>query len=128
MYDIFVKTHFSSGHYLRDYPGSCEHPHGHNWKVTVTVRAQELDPVGMGIDFKLLKSHVNEVMDHIDHKNLNELEEFSTINPSSENIARFIYEQLQEPLNHERYRLFSVTVYETDSSGLTYYGSRPDTP
>lgn len=126
MYDIFVKTHFSSGHYLRDYPGSCEHPHGHNWRVTVTVRAHELDPIGMGIDFKLLKTHVNQVMDHIDHKNLNEMEEFSTINPSSENIARFIYEQLQKPLNHQRYRLYSVTVYETDSSGLTYYGPEPE--
>jgi 6-pyruvoyltetrahydropterin/6-carboxytetrahydropterin synthase len=125
MYDIFVKTHFSSGHYLRDYPGSCEHPHGHNWRVTVTVRAHELDPIGMGIDFKLLKTHVNQVMDQIDHKNLNDMEEFSTINPSSENIARFIYEQLQKPLDHQRYRLFSVTVYETDNSGLTYYGPEP---
>ena len=122
MYDIFVKTHFSSGHYLRDYPGSCENPHGHNWKVTVTVRAHELDNVGMGIDFKLLKSHVNKVMDYIDHKNLNEMEEFSIVNPSSENIARFIFEQLEEPLRHERYHLYSVTVYETDTSGLTYYG------
>ena len=125
MSDIFVKTHFSSGHYLRDYPGSCEQPHGHNWNVTVTVRASQLDSLGMGIDFKQLKTHVNRVMDHIDHKNLNEMEEFSVLNPSSENIARFIYEQLQEPLEHERYRLFSVTVYETESSGLTYYG--PDT-
>ncbi|MEE4164749.1 MAG: 6-carboxytetrahydropterin synthase QueD [Desulfocapsaceae bacterium] len=125
MYDIFVKTHFSSGHYLRDYPGSCEQPHGHNWNVTVTVRAAQLDSLGMGIDFKLLKTHVNQVMDHIDHKNLNEMEEFSELNPSSENIARFIYEQLQEPLNHERYRLFSVTVYETERSGLTYYGPNP---
>jgi 6-pyruvoyltetrahydropterin/6-carboxytetrahydropterin synthase len=125
MYDIFVKTHFSSGHYLRDYPGSCEHPHGHNWRVTVTVRAHELDPIGMGIDFKLLKTHVSQVMDQIDHKNLNDMEEFSTINPSSENIARFIYEQLQKPLDHQRYRLFSVTVYETDNSGLTYYGPEP---
>ncbi len=125
MYDIFVKTHFSSGHYLRDYPGSCEQPHGHNWNVTVTVRANQLDSLGMGIDFKQLKTHVNAVIDHIDHKNLNEMEEFSALNPSSENIARFIYEQLQQPLDHERYRLFSVTVYETESSGLTYYG--PDT-
>lgn len=126
MYDIFVKTHFSSGHYLRDYPGSCENPHGHNWKVTVTVRAHELDSVGMGIDFKLLKTHVNKVMDHIDHKNLNDMKEFSELNPSSENIARFIFEQLQEPLNHKRYRLFSVTVYETDTSGLTYYGQQTE--
>ena len=71
MYDIFVNTHFSSGHHLRDYPGSCEVPHGHNWKVTVTVRAHELDQVGMGIDFKVLKKHVYEVIDELDHRNLN---------------------------------------------------------
>ena len=74
MYDIFIKTHFSSGHHLRDYPGSCELPHGHNWNVTVTVRAQELDELGMGIDFKVLKKHVKEIIDTLDHRNLNEME------------------------------------------------------
>ena len=121
-YDIFIKTHFSSGHHLRDYPGSCELPHGHNWKVTVTVRAHELDEIGMGIDFKILKAKVNEVVDYLDHKVLNDLQEFTDINPSSENIARFIYQELSAPLQHERYQLYSVTVYETDTSGLTYYG------
>ena len=122
MYDIFVKTHFSSGHHLRDYPGSCELPHGHNWKVTVTVRASELDELGMGIDFKVLKKHVNQVIDELDHRNLNEMEAFSELNPSSEHIAQFIFDNLQGPLTHERYRLYSVTVFETDTSGLTYYG------
>jgi len=124
MYDIFVKTHFSSGHYLRDYPGSCEHPHGHNWKVTVTVRAYETDNIGMGIDFKLLKKYVNAVIDELDHKNLNELEPFKEVNPSSENIAQFIFEKLMVPLSHERYQLYSVSVYETDSQGLTFYGAQ----
>ena len=125
MYDIFIKTHFSSGHHLRDYPGSCEFPHGHNWKVTVTVRADTLDEIGMGIDFKVLKAEVNEVVDLLDHRVLNEMEEFSEINPSSENIARFIYDKLSGPLQHERYHLYSVTVFETDTSGLTYYGPTP---
>ncbi|MBT8360485.1 MAG: 6-carboxytetrahydropterin synthase QueD [Desulfobacterales bacterium] len=122
MYDIFVKTHFSSGHHLRDYPGSCELPHGHNWKVTVTVRAAELDEIGMGIDFKLLKKQVNSTVDYLDHKVLNDLPEFSTINPSSEHIARFIFDRLKESLSHDRYELYSVTIFETDTSGLTYYG------
>ncbi len=122
MYDIFIKTHFSSGHHLRDYPGSCELPHGHNWKVTVTVRAHELDKLGMGIDFKVLKKRVNLVVDTLDHRNLNEMEPFTTINPSSENLARYIYEHLAATLDHERYHLYSVTVFETDTSGLTYYG------
>ncbi|MBT8346164.1 MAG: 6-carboxytetrahydropterin synthase QueD [Desulfofustis sp.] len=122
MYDIFVKTHFSSGHHLRDYPGSCELPHGHNWKVTVTVRAHELDQLGMGIDFKVLKKHVNQVIDELDHRNLNEMEAFAEVNPSSEHIAKFIFDNLNEPLSHDRFRLHSVSVFETDTSGLTYYG------
>jgi 6-pyruvoyltetrahydropterin/6-carboxytetrahydropterin synthase len=126
MYDIFVKTHFSSGHHLRDYPGSCELPHGHNWKVTVTVRAHELDELGMGIDFKVLKKQVNQVIDELDHRNLNEMEAFAHVNPSSEHIAKFIFDNLSEPLSHGRYRLYSVSVFETDTSGLTYYGHGSD--
>ena len=122
MYDIFVNTHFSSGHYLRDYPGSCERPHGHNWKVTITVRASEKDSIGMGIDFTVLKQHVKRVIDLLDHKNLNEIEPFDKINPSSENIAEFIFEQLYPELDHDRYKLYSVSVFETDQQGLTYYG------
>ncbi len=124
MYDIFIKTHFSSGHHLRDYPGSCELPHGHNWKVTVTVRAFELDELGMGIDFKLLKKKVNKVIKTLDHRILNDMKEFRTINPSSEHLSRYIYEKLKKNLKHQRYRLYSVTVYETDTSGLTYYGKK----
>ena len=124
MYDIFIKTHFSSGHHLRDYPGSCELPHGHNWKVTVTVRAFELDELGMGIDFKLLKKKVNKVIDTLDHRILNDMKEFRSINPSSEHLSRYIYQKLKKPLKHQRYSLYSVTVYETDTSGLTYYGKK----
>ena len=122
MYDIFIKTHFAGAHHLRDYPGDCELPHGHNWKVKVTVRASEVDDVGMGIDFKLLKKHVKEVVDRLDHRDLNKMEEFSVLNPSSEHIAMFIYDNLYSVLKTERYFLYSVTVMETDTSGLTFYG------
>lgn len=124
MFDIFIKTHFAGGHHLRDYPGECEKPHGHNWKVHVTVRAHELDELGMGIDFKILKKMVNTTIDKLDHTNLNELDIFEKINPSSENIAMFIFNDLENGLNHDRYNLYSVTVYETDTSGLTYYGTK----
>jgi len=122
MFDIFIKTHFAGAHHLRDYPGECELPHGHNWKIKVTVRAQELDNIGMGIDFKVLKKHVKEVVDRLDHRDLNTMEEFSSLNPSSEHIAMFIFQNLEKNLSHERYSLYSVTVMETDTSGLTYYG------
>lgn len=122
MFDIFIKTHFAGAHHLRDYPGECELPHGHNWKIKVTVRAQELDNIGMGIDFKVLKKQVKEVVDRLDHRDLNAMDEFSTLNPSSEHIAMFIFQNLENTLHHERYSLYSVTVMETDTSGLTYYG------
>lgn len=122
MFDVFIKTHFAGAHHLRDYPGDCEFPHGHNWKVKVTVRATELDNLGMGIDFKVLKMHVKEVIDLLDHRDLNQMEEFEKINPSSEHIAKFIFDRLQHTLQTDRYFLFSVSVMETDSSGLTYYG------
>jgi 6-pyruvoyltetrahydropterin/6-carboxytetrahydropterin synthase len=120
--DIFIKTHFSGGHHLRAYHGNCENPHGHNWKVKVTVRATQLDSLGMGIDFKQLKQTVNSVVDELDHHDLNELPAFRDINPSSEHISMFLFQALQEALHTERYTLYSVEVRETDSSGVVYYG------
>ncbi len=122
MIDIFIKTHFSGGHHLRNYPGNCETPHGHNWKVKVRVRAEKLDELGMGIDFKVLKKHVNRVIDDLDHRNLNEHPAFLDQNPSSEHIAIHIFNELREELSTDRYRLYSVQVRETDSSGVIYYG------
>lgn len=122
MLDIFIKTHFSGGHHLREYPGNCDKPHGHNWKVKVTVRATGLDNLGMGIDFKVLKGIVNRVVDDLDHRDLNEHPAFTDTNPSSEHIAMHIFSELQNDLNTDRYSLYSVTVRETDSSGVIYYG------
>ena len=122
MIDIFIKTHFSGGHHLRDYPGNCENPHGHNWKVKVMVRAHKLDELGMGIDFKTLKKHVNRVVDDLDHRDLNEHPAFLDRNPSSEHIAMFIFGELKDELKTDRYELHSVQVRETDSSGVIYSG------
>jgi 6-pyruvoyltetrahydropterin/6-carboxytetrahydropterin synthase len=125
MFDIFIETHFAGAHHLREYPGNCEKPHGHNWKVQVTVRATQLDQLGMGIDFKVLKKIVNQAVDELDHRDLNEHPAFVTQNPSSENISVYLFDQLKPNLNHERYQLYSVTVYETETSGLSYYGHNP---
>ena len=122
MFHIFIKSHFSAGHHLRDYPGNCERPHGHNWKVEVTVKADSLDNLGMGLDFKALKYEVNKVLDTLDHHDLNEHADFQSVNPSSENIAVYIFNNLQNSLSTERYGVHSVTVRETDNSGVTYFG------
>lgn len=124
MFEIFIKTHFAGAHHLRDYPGDCEKPHGHNWKVEVAVRATALDQCGMGIDFKVLKKIVGAVVDKLDHNDLNTLPYFQDRNPSSEHIARFIYDEVRPQLASDRYALYSVTVLETDSQGLIYYGNQ----
>ncbi|MGW8287131.1 MAG: 6-carboxytetrahydropterin synthase QueD [Desulfobulbales bacterium] len=122
MFHIFIKTHFSAGHHLRDYPGDCERPHGHNWKVKVTVAAKELDSLGMGIDFRKVKKAVKKVIDTLDHHDLNQHADFQSINPSSENIAVYIFSNLQQDLSSNRYGVHSVTVCETDNTGVTYFG------
>lgn len=120
MFTIFTKMQFSAGHHLRDYPGNCEHPHGHNWEVTVAVQANDLDGLGMGIDFRELKNALKRVLDDLDHRDLNEHPEFITRNPSSENLALHIYNALKPSLRGERYCLHSVTVSETPNCGVTY--------
>jgi 6-pyruvoyltetrahydropterin/6-carboxytetrahydropterin synthase len=122
MFDVFIKTNFSAGHHLRNYPGNCEKPHGHNWNVQVTVRAVELDELGMGIDFRTVKNAVKKVMDDLDHRDLNEHPAFRDKNPSSENIAVFIYDALARDLSAERYHLHAIMVGETDSTGVIYRG------
>ena len=84
MYHLTILTHFAAAHNLLNYQGDCENLHGHNWRVEVTVTATELDDAGLGIDFKILKKHSNEVMDYLDHKYLNDLDAFKGLSPSSE--------------------------------------------
>ncbi len=123
MFMIFIKTHFSSAHYLRNYPGNCEHLHGHNWDVTVTVKSETLNEIDVAMDFRDLKRIVAEIMKELDHKNLNDLEAFSERNPSSERLAQFIYERLQEKLDgFPGVSPHSVEVRETPSSGVIYTG------
>jgi len=125
MFDIFVKSHFSAGHHLRNYPGNCERPHGHNWKIEVTIRATELDELGMAIDFRVAKNAVRKVTDTLDHLDLNEHPDFLDRNPSSENIAIYIFENLKKILSTDRYAPYSVEVRETDNCGVIYREDRP---
>lgn len=123
MYDIFIDSHFCAGHHLRNYPGNCEKPHGHNWKVRATVRTEDLDELGMAIDFRTVKEEMGKIMDKLDHLDLNEHPAFITDNPSSENIAVYIFRELEKVLTTDRYRPYSVEVRETDSAGVIYRGS-----
>ncbi|MBU0673756.1 MAG: 6-carboxytetrahydropterin synthase QueD [Proteobacteria bacterium] len=121
MFDIIVENHFSAGHHLRNYPGNCERPHGHNWKIKITIRATALDELGMAVDFRVAKNALKEIMDDLDHRDLNEHPNFLDKNPSSENIAIYIFRGLQEKLTADRYRPYAVEVRETDSCGVVYH-------
>ena len=124
MYEVTVEAGFSSGHYLRNYFGKCENPHGHNYKVRVTLAGRELDETGLLLDFKLLKNVLRPVIDRIDHQMLNDLEPFTVLNPSAENIARYFYEQTNEQLaemTKGRVRVKDCTIYETDTTSAKYY-------
>lgn len=116
MFELSVESHFSSAHHLLNYEGKCENVHGHNWKVEITVQGEELDKSGMLIDFKNLKAALEEVLERLDHKDINALEEFKDISPSSENIAKFIYTELKETLPI----LKSVAVWETEKAKAVY--------
>lgn len=120
MYHLSIITSFAAAHNLLHYQGDCENLHGHNWKVEVTVSAESLDKSGLGIDFKILKKHTREVMNYLDHKYLNDLEAFKDISPSSEQIARFIFEQLQKSLREYEVIIQKVTVWESDNAYAAY--------
>lgn len=120
MYHLMIKTHFAAAHNLMNYQGDCENLHGHNWRVEVTVSARELDKAGLGIDFKVLKKKTNELLDRLDHKYLNDLEPFREVSPSSENICRYLFEQLGLTLNNENVRVEKVNVWESDNACASY--------
>jgi 6-pyruvoyltetrahydropterin/6-carboxytetrahydropterin synthase len=125
MFEVTVEAGFSSGHYLRNYRGKCENPHGHNYKVFVTLVGEELDEAGMLLDFKLLKQVMRPTVDYLDHRMINDLEPFvSEINPSAENLAKYFYEQTSTQLHQMtqgRVRVKDCTLYETDTSFARYY-------
>jgi 6-pyruvoyltetrahydropterin/6-carboxytetrahydropterin synthase len=122
MYEVSVDETFAAAHNLRNYKGKCENLHGHNYKVRVTLAGKELDAAGLLYDFVHLKQVVQGVIRSLDHKYLNELPPFDVLNPSAENIARFVYDQTakQLPANANGTGVASITVWESDVSSATY--------
>jgi 6-pyruvoyltetrahydropterin/6-carboxytetrahydropterin synthase len=122
MYEVSVDETFAAAHNLRNYKGKCENLHGHNYKVRVTLAGKELDAAGLLYDFVHLKQVVQGVIRSLDHKYLNELPPFDVLNPSAENIARFVYEQTakQLPANANGTGVASITVWESDVTSATY--------
>jgi 6-pyruvoyltetrahydropterin/6-carboxytetrahydropterin synthase len=121
MYEVTIKKDFSAAHRLKEAGGEYEGLHGHNFVVEVTVAGTELDQCDLLIDFRILKKMTNDVLDHFDHKYLNEMDFFREVNPSSEQLARFIFQSLREKLNAPHVKLSRITVWESEDAKVTYY-------
>lgn len=119
-YTLKVLTEFASAHTLRQYPGACARMHGHNWKVETEIDADALDEVGMGVDFKVIKDAARRIGERLDHRYLNEVEPFTEVNPTAENIAAYFYRELAAELNNDRIHVRSVTLWETDRACVRY--------
>lgn len=120
MYELKVVSRFAAAHNLREFYGKCEDLHGHNWLVEVYVTADQLDKTGLVMDFGVIKKHLAEVLDEIDHKYLNELDFFKENNPSSENIALYIYKRLAPRIETEQVKLSKVSAWESENSCATF--------
>ena len=122
MYEVTVKKAFSAAHLLREIGGKCEGLHGHNFIVEVSAVGEVLDDEGLLIDFRILKRWTEEVLDQLDHKFLNELEYFKKRNPSSEQIARYLFDRIDERARKENAgaHLSRITVWESENSRATY--------
>jgi len=126
MYEVMVEGSFSAAHNLRGYRKKCEKLHGHNWKVRVGIRGEKLDKYGMLIDFRDVRDYLEKIMEKLDHKYLNEISPFKVTNPTSENIARFIYNDFRFHLKGSQYRVSKVTVWESDTTSATYSQGKKD--
>ena len=120
MYQLFVEDHFDAAHYLPDYQGKCERLHGHRFKVVIRVRGAAVGADGMVCDFAEMKRHLRDALMTLDHCCLNELDEFKTASPSSENIAAWLYETLGPRFEQSAVRLSAVEVWESPTAGVVY--------
>ena len=120
MYEIKIISRFAAAHQLTEYQGQCENLHGHNWKIEVYVSGREVEKSGLLLDFKILKESVQKTLEELDHKFLNELEPFKTVSPSSENIARYVFETVSREINTESFRVTKVTAWESESACASY--------
>ncbi len=120
MYELKVITDFAAAHQLRNFGGECEKLHGHNWRIEVVLSGDRLNEAGLLIDFKDVKTVTNSIVEELDHSYLNDLPQFKDQNPSSENIAAYLFQQLSSELNGSHLKVTKVTAWESDSACASY--------
>ena len=119
-FEVMIERNFSSAHQLRGYKGKCENLHGHNYKIEIYARGNELDNIGLLVDFVELKAAADEIVLYLDHRNINELPPFDELQPSAENLAKYILERVARRIDDERVRIYKVRCFETPTSVATY--------
>jgi len=120
MYQITIETHFSSAHRLRNYNGECERLHGHNWKVQISVASDVLNDLGMVMDFKDIKSNVKPLIGKLDHQYLNDIPPFTEINPTTENISKYLFDEFSKLINTDQIKVTKVEIWESTTSSASY--------
>jgi len=120
MFEVSVEQTFAAGHALRNYHGKCENVHGHNYRVLVTIEGQDLDSIGLLVDFVEVKKLIHGVVDRLDHQFINDLAPFDEINPSAENMAKYFYDEISAGLAAGAVRVGEVKIWETDTASATY--------
>ena len=121
MYELVVEDRFESAHNLRGYKGRCERLHGHNWRVQAFLRSESLTKQGFVLDFKEIKLCLKDIIGRLDHNYLNKIPPFKKDNPTSENIARYIFRKLASRLNSKKITLYKVSVWESETSCASYF-------
>ena len=119
MYNIFIETHFAASHQLHGYDGPCKTLHGHTWKVRVEVKTDHTNDIGISYDFKDLKSLTQSVIQRLDHQHINGIPPFDSMNPTAENLARYIFEEIKRLLP-DHARMHEVTVWESATYAVSY--------
>ena len=122
MYELKVITQFAAAHKLRDFKGKCERLHGHNWRIEVILTGEKLNNAGLLIDFKEVKEATDGILEKLDHSFLNELPQYKDQNPSSENIAAYLFERLSSRLNNNQIKVTKVIAWESDFASASYSG------
>lgn len=124
MYEISAFGHFDAAHFLREYKGKCANVHGHRWKVEITLQGRELDELGILIDFMDVKTMLKEVLNIFDHKMVNDIPPFDNLNPTAENLSKFIYDEMVEKLKDRigtHIKIKRVTIWESEAASASYF-------
>ncbi len=121
MFEVSIKRAFSAAHHLKGYDGDCSRLHGHNWVVQAMVQTDKLDKIGISVDFRRLKAELDEILEELDHCNLNDIKIFEGSNPTSEEISRFIYKKLSARINTDCVKVAKITIFESETTSASYF-------